>query len=135
MVNELEIEIRNRLIEALAEKDRLTTELIEARQRVEEMARTEAARRVKNDFLAMMSHEIRTPMNGVLGMAEVLLTMDLNEAQAQCAGVIKSSSEALLGILSDILDFSKIEAGQLKAESTIVPIRELLHEVANLFED
>jgi CheY-like chemotaxis protein len=72
-------------------------------------------------------------MNGVLGMAEVLLTMDLNEAQAQCAGIIKSSSEALLGILSDILDFSKIEAGQLKAELTIVPIRELLHEVANLF--
>lgn len=134
MVNELEIEIRNRLIEALAEKDRLTTELMEARQRVEEMARIEATRRVKSDFLAMMSHEIRTPMNGVLGMAEVLLTMGLNEAQAQCAGVIKSSSEALLGILSDILDFSKIEAGQLKVESTVIPIREMLQEAANLFQ-
>lgn len=133
MINELEIETRNRLIEALAEKDRLTKELIAARHRADELARIEAARQAKSDFLAMMSHEIRTPMNGVLGMADLLLTMDLTDAQAECAAVIKSSSEALLSILSDILDFSKIEAGQFTIDPTPIPITRSLHEAASLF--
>jgi signal transduction histidine kinase/ActR/RegA family two-component response regulator len=132
MLNELEIEIRNRLIEALAEKERLTRDLIVAQGRLEQLARIEAMHTVKSDFLAKMSHEIRTPMNGVLGMAELLLTMDLNPAQAECAGLIKTSSEALLVILNDILDFSKIEAGKLKTESTLVPIRPLLQNAADL---
>lgn len=133
MLTELEVEIRNRLIEALAEKDRLNRDLISTREQVADLLRREAIDRVKRDFLAVMSHEIRTPMNGVLGMVQLLLTMDLTGEQAECAGLIKSSSEALLGVLNDVLDFSKIEAGQLRVELTAVPIRQLLEHAADLY--
>ena len=77
MVRELDIEIQHRLVEALAEKDRLARDLAKAKIRAEQLAYAAETTNPKSNFLAMMSHEIRTPMNGILGLSELLLSMRL----------------------------------------------------------
>lgn len=92
----------------------------------------QAATRAKSKFLATMSHEIRTPMNSVLGMTQLLLDMNLTNAQGETAGLILRSGEALLAIINDILDFSKIEAGKLDLEAIVFDLEHATREVMEL---
>lgn len=72
------------------------------------------AREAQAKFLANMSHEIRTPINAVIGMNEMILRENDNDAVMEYANNIQSASTMLLGLVNDILDFSKIESGQLE---------------------
>jgi signal transduction histidine kinase/CheY-like chemotaxis protein len=118
---------------------RKQTELLQHQARLEtERARqaAEAASQAKSAFLANMSHEIRTPMNGILGMAQLLLTAGISEAQRlDYARVILGSGETLLTLLNDILDISKVEAGKLTLDPVVFDPSQLMREVQLLFAE
>lgn len=92
------------------------------------------ASRTKSEFLSNMSHEIRTPMNGVLGMAEILLDMDLAPKQKEIAQHLSDSGHTLLALLNDILDLAKIEAGKVDVETVDFSLQKLLDPVTALWQ-
>lgn len=98
------------------------------------VAKSNEASRAKSEFLSNMSHEIRTPMNGVLGIAEILLSMDLAPKQKVLAQHLSDSGHTLLALLNDILDLAKIEAGKISVESIDFSLQKLLDPVTTLWE-
>src|SRR5262249_46438638 len=92
----------------------------------ESREQAEAASRAKSRFLAVVSHEVRTPLNGILGMTHLLLETPLSQEQQTYARAVKSSGEALLGLIEEILDFSKIEAGRIEIEEAPFDLIELV---------
>jgi PAS domain S-box-containing protein len=116
-----------------------TGTIISARKAIEENLRlatqlAQAANLAKSRFLATMSHEIRTPMNGIMGMAQMLLSPNLNERQQhQYARTILSSGQTLMMLLNDILDLSKIESGKFQLDLSVMKPATLLHDIQIFF--
>jgi signal transduction histidine kinase len=102
---------------------RLYEEMREAR------ADSEAANRLKDEFLATVSHELRTPLNAILGWARLLQTQRLDEeSRKRAIETIQRSAVAQGQIIEDILDVSRIITGKLRLHVSPVEIGELVNE-------
>jgi PAS domain S-box-containing protein len=110
----------------------VTSRTTAERALAEAREKAEAASRAKSRFLAVVSHEVRTPLNGILGMTDLLLDTPLTPEQQTYARAVKSSGEALLGLIEEVLDFSKIEAGRLDLDSTPFDLPALVTDVVEL---
>ena len=92
------------------------------------------ANKSKSAFLAVMSHEIRTPINAVLGMDEMILRENTDEATLSYAQDIQTAGQTLLSLINDILDFSKIEAGKMDISPVDYSSASMLNDLVNMIE-
>lgn len=75
----------------------------------------EQASIAKSEFISHMSHELRTPLNAVIGMSELLLTVDEfrhnDEKLREYLTDILVSGQHQLSLVNDILNLTAIESG------------------------
>jgi PAS domain S-box-containing protein len=119
-LSEEEMDLVAAVVRDVSERKRMEEELVQAR------VHAEAANRAKSAFLASMSHEVRTPLNAVLGMVEMALSTDLDEAQQDYLETARDSAGHLLELLNDVLELSRIEAGEAEAEPADFDLYDLL---------
>ena len=82
---------------------------------------TEAADRMKSEFVATLAHEARVPLTTIAGFAEMLaggFAGALSGRQADYANGIATTTQQLARLIDDILDLAGIEAGMTQLEPT-----------------
>ncbi len=105
--------------------------LAEDLQRDAKIAAEEAVQ-TKSEFLSVMSHEIRTPLNSVIGTAQLLQDMVLEDEQKHYVDMIRHSGEHLLQLINDILDFNKLEANKVELESAAFDLSTLVGSILDM---
>ena len=90
---------------------------------------SEAASRMKDEFLATLSHELRTPLNAVLGWVHLLRTGKLDPATSD-RGLesIDRNVRLQAQLTADLLDVSKALTGKLLLEPRRVSLPDAARE-------
>jgi two-component system, OmpR family, phosphate regulon sensor histidine kinase PhoR len=92
---------------------------------------------VRKDFVANISHEIRTPITAIKGFSETLLegAIDDRENALRFLEVIRQNSVRINNLVEDLLTLSGIELGVISLEKSQVELREILDQIASIFEE
>jgi signal transduction histidine kinase len=123
--------IQGMLLTALVSELRRARRAAEHEANVAREARreSEAAGRMKDEFLATISHELRTPLNSVLGWLHLLRTGKL-DAPTSRRGFesVERNVRLQAQLTSDLLDVSRVLTGQLRLDSRPVSLGEVARQ-------
>ncbi len=108
------------IVRDISERKRIEKELIEAKERAEEM------NRLKSNFLANMSHELRTPLVGILGFAQILKDEIKNLEHIEMIQSIFRGGKRLLETLNSILELTQIESKEHVINYSLININDLI---------
>jgi K+-sensing histidine kinase KdpD len=124
------MELERRRVEA-EEGRRLAAELARVAATVEALAETD---RLKTELLANVSHQLRTPLGAIVGMSSALLEtdrVDLDEAARQYLDTINNEGRHLARLVDDLLEMARLESGVMELRLEPVDAREALESTAD----
>lgn len=111
----------------LVDEQRARVEAETARRTAEQLSRA------KSELLTALGHEARTPIQAIVGFAELLGTMELDESRRREAlAHIEAAAGHVMDLLADVLDLSRLEAGALPLVLEPVRVRDVVTEVFGL---
>lgn len=85
------------------------------------------------DYLAVMCHEIGTPLTSIIGLSHILSDADCPpQKKAQCAEMLRESSNMLMELMRNMLDSSKIDAGMIEIENIHFDLVRLVQEAGHI---
>lgn len=96
---------------------------------------TDAANKVKGQFLMNMSHDVRTPLNTILGMTAIAQKeSDDKEKMSECIKKIDIAGKHLLSLVNDVLDMSQIDSGKMILTEEVISLTQLFKKVADMMK-
>ena len=91
------------------------------------LTHSEAANRMKDEFLATVSHELRNPLNAIMGWVNLLHTGNLDAAGSKRAlETIERNVHLQVSLIDEILDLSRIAKGKVHLTLGIVDLVRLI---------
>lgn len=90
----------------------------------------------RKELISNVSHDLRTPIASIQGYAETLIlkkdTIDADQ-QNKYLQIIYSSCERLKKLVGELFEFSKLQTNQVKLNTELFPIGELVTDIANKY--
>jgi len=91
---------------------------------------------LKSNFLATISHEIRTPLNSIVGFANLLNEMQIDDKEMQnYIREINHGSEIFLKIIDSIIQQAEIETNKVKITEEECSINNILDELFSTYSN
>jgi len=85
------------------------------------------------DYLAVMCHEIATPLASIIGLSHILTNVDCSpQKKAECAEMLRDSSNMLMALMKNMLDGAKMEAGMLEIEEINFDLAQVIQEAVHM---
>lgn len=96
--------------------------------------KAEQADKAKSEFLGMISHEMRTPLNGIFGMANLLMSSELNSEQKEYLKDLSDSTEILSRLIDDLLQIITLDSAKMEIKEEPFEIKTFIDFIRILVE-
>ena len=94
------------------------------------------AERFKTELITNVSHDIRTPLTAIIGYADLLRKLPIENADfAAYTEVLQRKSSRLKTLIDDLLEASKAGTGNLSVEMQKLDLQEIVGQIAGEFDD
>ncbi len=91
--------------------------------------------RMKTDLIRSVSHEFRTPLSAIVGLTEMLIDGDFDDARApKYLQTIYEEGMRLSDMVSDLLNISMIESGKGTLKISRIDFNEIVESVMRVIE-
>lgn len=112
----------------ITRSNRYRKELEEANRRAEDLLAS------REKLMLTITHDFKAPLGSIMGYADLLSRLTVDERQRFYLGNMKSSSEHLLKLVSDLIEFHRLDLKKAEVNRVTFHPSHLLREIEVSFE-